>query len=398
MTTWMSQAIAITVVNLRSLPRRLAASAVAVFGIAGVVVVLVSVLSIAQGFRTTLQAGGDPLTAIVMSSGSEEMASSLSRETVQLVKDAPGILRRGLEPLASAELLVIVNHPKKSTGTTANVPLRGVEPPAFGVRRQARIVEGRSFEPGRNELVVGRAAARQFEALELGRSVQWGTNTWTTVGIFEAGGAIWESELWCDVTVLQPAYRRPAFNSVHVRLESPESFATLKDSLTKDPRLDVAVFRETDYYAEQSKATTRLITTLGFAIATLMAAGAVFGAVHDAHRGRGADARDRYNPGSRIRRSARRCVGARRTVALAVLGGLLGGSLAWILLDGYQTTTLNWQTYTQVAFAFAVTPDLLVEGVVYAIAIGMVGGLCRRCTRRGSRSRPLCVACRTTGP
>src|SRR5215813_13560588 len=205
---WTSQALAVTLVNLRSLPQRLSASAAAIVGIAGVVVVLVSVLAIAQGFRATLQAGGDPQTAIVMSAGSEEMNSSLSRESVEIVKAAPGIQRGERGPLASAELFVIVNHPKKSTGTTANVPLRGIEPSGFGVRRRARIVEGRPFEPGRNEIVVGRAAARQFEGLEIGRRVVWGANAWTIVGVFEAGGALWESEIWCDAAVLQPLYRR----------------------------------------------------------------------------------------------------------------------------------------------------------------------------------------------
>ena len=376
MTSSLSQAVAITIVNLRSLPRRLTASLVAVVGIAGVVVVLVSVLSIAKGFRATLQAGGDPLTAIVMSSGSEEMASSLSRESVQLVKDAPGIRQGEHGPLGSAELFVIVNHPKKSTRTTANVALRGIEPSGFEVRRQVRIVEGRSFEPGRNEIVVGRAAARQFEALEVGRSVKWGANAWTIVGVFEASGSIWESELWCDVTVLQPAYRRTAFNSVHVRLETHERFGAFKDALAKDPRLDVAVFRESDYYAEQSKATTRLITTLGFSIATLMAAGAVFGAVNTMHTAVAARTREIATlralgfGGMPVAVSV-----LAESIGLAVVGGVVGGSVAWALLDGHQTTTLNWQSYTQVAFAFAVTPVLLVEGVIYAIAIGVVGGL-----------------------
>ena len=376
MPRWMSQAVAVTLVNLRSLPQRRSASAVAIVGIAGVVVVLVSVLSIAQGFRATLEAGGDPQTAIVMSAGSEEMASHLSRESVRIVKDAPGILGGEHGPLASAELFVIVNHPKKSTGTTANVPLRGIEPSGFSVRRQARIVEGRLFEPGRNEIVVGSAAARQFQALELGRSVKWGANEWTIVGIFDAGGAIWESELWCDVTVLQPAYRRSSFNSVHLRLVSPETFTALKDTLTRDPRLDVAVFRESDYYAEQSTATARLITTLGFSIASLMGAGAVFGAVNTMYTAVAARTREIATlralgfGGGPIVLSV-----LTESVVLATLGGLLGGSVAWTFLDGHQTTTLNWQSYTQVAFAFAVTPDLLVEGVFYAIAMGLAGGL-----------------------
>jgi putative ABC transport system permease protein len=304
------------------------------------------------------------------------MASNLSPESVQLVKGAPGILRGEHGPLASAELFVIVNHPKNSTGTTANVSLRGIERAGFGVRRRARIVEGRPFQPGRNEIVVGRAATRQFEALQVGRSVKWGTNTWAIVGVFEADGAVWESELWCDVRVLQPAYRRTAFNSVHLRLETPESFDALKEVLTKDPRLDVTVLRESDYYAEQSEATTRLITTVGFAIATLMAAGAVFAAVNTMHSAVAARTREIATLRALGFGGAPVVVSVlAESVALAVVGGFLGGSLAWVLLDGFQTTTLNWQSYTQVAFAFAVTPELLVEGVLYAIGIGVFGGL-----------------------
>jgi putative ABC transport system permease protein len=377
MLSWVSQIVAVTIVNLRSLPQRLGASAVAVVGISGVVVVFVAVLSIAEGFRTTLRAGGDARTALVMSAGSEEMSSRLTRESAQIVKDAPGVLRNADGPNASAELFVIVNHPKRSTGTTANVPLRGMEPSGFAVRRAARIVEGRLFEPGRNEIVVGRAAARQFAALEVGRSMEWGAHTWTIVGIFEAHGAISESELWCDVSVLQPVYRRSdAFSSVRVRLESPEAFAGFKAALSADPRLDVAVVRETDYYAEQSSATARLITTLGFAIATLMGAGAVFGAVNTMYTAVAARTREIATlralgfGGGPVVLSV-----LAESVVLAAAGGVLGGSLAWVILDGYQTTTLNWQTYTQVAFAFRVTPALLVEGVFYAMAMGLVGGL-----------------------
>jgi putative ABC transport system permease protein len=372
----MSQAAAVTMLNLRSLPRRLGASTVVIVGIAGVVVVLVSVLSIARGFRATLQAGGDPQTAIIMSAGSEEMASTLSPEDVHIVENAPGILRVEHGPLASAELFVIVNHPNKSTGTAANVPLRGIEPSGLGIRRQARIVQGRTFDPGRHEIMVGRAAAQQFEALEVGRRIQWGASAWTIVGIFEAGGAVWESELWCDVAVLQSAYRRRTFNSVHARLESPEALAVLKDALAKDLRLNVAVARESDYYAEQSSATARLITTIGFAIATLMAAGAVFGAVNTMYTAVAARRREI---------ATLRALGFRggpvvlsvvaESVVLAIAGGLLGGSAAWTILDGHQAATLNWQTYTQVAFAFAVTPGLLVEGVLYAVAMGALAGL-----------------------
>jgi putative ABC transport system permease protein len=377
MLTGGAQIVAVTLVSLRSLPQRLGSSSVAVAGITGVVVVFVAVLSIAEGFRATLRAGGDARTAIVMGAGSEEMSSRLSRESAEIVKDAPGILRGAGGLSASAELFVIVNHPKRSTGTTANVPLRGLEPTGFSVRPQARIVEGRSFEPGRHEIIVGRAAARQFEALEVGRRIEWGATTWTVVGIFEAQGAIWESELWCDVSVLQPAYRRSGtFSSVHVRLESPEAFGAFKAALVSDPRLDVAVHRETDYYAEQSRATARLIRTLGFAIAILMGAGAIFGAVNTMYSAVAARTREIATlralgfGGGPVVLSV-----LAESVFLAATGGLLGGWVAWALLDGYQTTTLNWQTYTQVAFAFTVTPGLLLEGVVYAVAMGLVGGL-----------------------
>lgn len=382
MLNWLSQIVAVTAVNLRSVPQRLGSSAVAVIGIAGVVIVFVATLSIAQGFRAAMTTAGDPRTAIVMRAGSDsEMSSIITRQNVQIVKDAPGIARaasgEGSGPLASAELFVIVNHPKRSTGTDANVPLRGVEPAAFGVRDEVKIVEGRRFEPGRNEIIAGRAAARQFGGLEVGRTVRWGENTWTVVGIFEAGGSIAESELWCDAGVLQPAYRRGStFQAVYAKLESPEAFQAFKDALTSDPRLDVQVVRETDYYAEQSTVLTRLITTLGFAIASLMGIGAVFGAVNTMYSA----------VATRTREIATlRALGfgggpvvlsvLAESAVLALIGGALGGLAAWAIFDGYQTATMNWQSFSQVAFAFAVTPRLLMQGLLYAFVMGLVGGL-----------------------
>ncbi|MFN2444947.1 MAG: ABC transporter permease [Vicinamibacterales bacterium] len=377
MLNWLSQIVAVTAVNLRSLPQRLGSSAVAVIGIGGVVIVFVATLSIAQGFRAAMTAAGDPRTAIIMRAGSDtEMSSIITRENVQIVKDAPGVVRAST-PLASGELFVIVNHPKKSTGTDANVPLRGVEPAAFEVREEVRIVEGRRFEPGRNEIIAGRAAARQFAGLEVGRTVRWGENTWTVVGIFEAGGGIAESEIWCDAGVLQPAYRRGStFQAVYAKLESAEAFQGFKDALTGDPRLDVQVVRETDYYAEQSTVLTQLITTLGFAIASLMGIGAVFGAVNTMYSA----------VATRTREIATlRALGfgggpvvlsvLAESAVLALIGGVLGGLAAWAIFDGYQTATMNWQSFSQVAFAFRVTPQLLAQGLLYALVMGLVGGL-----------------------
>lgn len=377
MLNWISQIVAVTGVNLRSVPQRLGSSAVAVIGIAGVVIVFVATLSIAQGFRAAMTTAGDPQTAIIMRAGSDsEMSSIITRENVQIVKDAPGV-SRGSVPLASGELFVIVNHPKRSTGTDANVPLRGVEMTAFDVRDEVKIVEGRRFESGRNEIIAGRAAARQFDGLEVGRTVRWGENTWTVVGIFEAGGSVAESELWCDVGVLQPAYRRGnTYQAVYAKLDSPDAFQKFKDALTSDPRLDVQVVRETDYYAEQSTVLTRLITTLGFAIASLMGIGAVFGAVNTMYSA----------VATRTREIATlRALGfgggpvvlsvLAESAVLALIGGAIGGLAAWAIFDGYQTATMNWQSFSQVAFAFAVTPRLLLQGLLYAFVMGIVGGL-----------------------
>lgn len=374
----LSQILAITLVNIRSMPQRRGSSLVAITGIAGVVVVFVSVLSIAQGFRAAMTTAGDPRTAIVMRAGTDaEMSSVLMRANTQLVKDAPGIARGADGPVASAELFVIVNHPKRSTGLDANVPLRGVEPAAFDVRPQLKIVEGRRFEPGRNEIIVGKAAAGQFADLGVGQTVRWGENVWTIVGMFEAGGSISESEIWCDARVLQGAYRRgDSFQSVYVQLEREDSLDAFRAALAADPRLNVMVERETDYLAAQSVVLQTIIRTIGFVIAGLMAVGAIFGSINTM-----------YNAvASRTREIATlRALGfgavsivssvmAESTV-LALVGGVLGGLLAWAGFDGYQTSTMNFQSFSQVAFAFRVTPALLVQGLACALVIGLIGGI-----------------------
>jgi putative ABC transport system permease protein len=374
----LSQILAITLVNIRSIPQRLGSSAVAIVGIAGVVVVFVSVLSIAQGFRAAMTTAGDPRTAIVLRAGTDsEMSSGLSREQTQIIKDAPGLARNGDGPVASAELFVIVNHPKRSTGTDANVPLRGVEPGAFDVRPRLKLVEGRRFDPGRNEIVVGRAAAGQFSGLEVGNDVRWGENVWKVVGIFEADGAISESELWCDARVLQGAYRRgDSFQSVYVQLEREDALEAFKTALAGDPRLNVMVERETDYLAAQSTVLQTIIRTVGVVIAGLMAIGAIFGAINTMYNAVASRTREiatlralGFGAGSIVT-----SVMAESAV-LALIGGVLGGLLAWVGFDGYRTSTMNFQSFSQVAFAFRVTPTLLAQGLGCALVMGLVGGI-----------------------
>jgi putative ABC transport system permease protein len=378
MLNWFSQVLAVTGLNLRTIGQRRGASLAAVVGVAGVVGVFVAVLSMAEGFRRTLTSTASEDTAIVLRSGSDsEMMSGLVREDTRVIAEAPGVLRAGQGPVASAELYVIVDVPKRSTGTDANVPLRGVQPAAFDVRNEVEILEGRRFEPGKNEVIVGRAAAAEFAGLDLGSTMRWGESEWQVVGIFAAGGGLAESEIWCDAGVLQPAYRRGnSFQSVYAKLESPEAFDRFKDTLTTDPRLDVKVVREADYYAEQSQVLYGIITGLGYVIASLMAVGAVFGALNTMYTAVAARTREI---------ATLRALGFRggpvvisvlaESLLLALVGGALGAGLAYLIFDGFQTATMNWASFSQVAFAFAVTPKLLLLGIVCALLMGLLGGL-----------------------
>jgi len=373
----LSQIIAVTSVNLRSLRERAGSSAVAVIGIVGVVIVFVGVLSIAEGFRSAMKTVGDEDSVMVMRAGADsEMTSGMNGDHARLIQDKPGIARDAQGPLASPELLVIVDHPLRRSGTGANVPLRGVQGRAFQVHK-VKIVEGRAFEPGRNEIIAGRAASRQFTDLTIGSVVKWGENQWTVVGIFDAGGSAAESEIWCDAKVLQPAYRRGnTYQSVILKLASHDSFDQLKDALTTDPQLNVTAIREPEYYERQSQTLQTVIRSIGFAIAGLMGIGAVFGAVNTM-----------YNAvASRSREIATlRAIGfssvpvvisvLAEAVALSAVGGIIGGLLAWLAFDGYQTSTMNFQSFSQVAFAFAVTPSLLAAALAYAIIMGLAGGL-----------------------
>jgi putative ABC transport system permease protein len=372
------QILAVTALNLRTVPQRLGSSVVAIVGIAGVVVVLVAVLSIAEGFRASMQEAGSPDRAIVMRSGADsEMTSGLGGPETDVIKQAPGLARDGQTAIASAELFVIIDLPKASTGTSANVPMRGIDPVSLRVRREASIVEGRMFEFGTNEVVVGAAAARQFAGLTVGSEIRSGQVPWTVVGIFETDGSVAETEIWCDARTLQGAYRRGnSYQTVLARLDTPDSFDTFKDWLTTNPQLNVAVRRETEYYASQSRTLTNLIQTIGFSIAALMAIGAVFGAILTMYTAVATRAREIATLRALGFNSMAVLVSVLvESLALAALGGLAGGLLAYAAFNGYQTSTMNFQTFSQVAFAFRVTPALLALGLAWALMMGFIGGL-----------------------
>lgn len=375
---WFSQVASVSKFGLLSIPQRRGSVLAAVIGIAGVVAVLVGVLSIAAGFRKTMEASGAPDAAIVLRSGADsEMVSGFLREDTRVIGDAPGLARGARGPLASPELFVIINLPKRSTGTDANVPLRGVESQAFAVRDQFKIVQGRVFEPGKDEVIVGTGAAGQFAGLEVGNKIKVGRYEWPVVGIFSAGGGTAESEIWTDASVLQGAYHRgDSFQSVYAKLSSPSAFQQFKDSLTTDPRVSAKVMRQTDYYAEQSTAVTRLITTLGVLVASLMAIGAVFGALNTMYSAVSARTREIATLRALGFGSGSVVVSVMlESLVLALIGGALGAAIAYFAFNGFQTATMNFQSFSQVTFAFQVTARLLVQGIVWATVIGLVGGL-----------------------
>jgi putative ABC transport system permease protein len=375
---WFSQIASVTKFGLMSVPQRRGAVTATVIGIAGVVVVLVGVLSIAAGFKQAMTVSGSPDGAIVMRSGADsEMVSGLSRESTRVIADSPGVARAAQGPLASAELFVIINLPKRSTGMDANVPLRGVEAAALQVRDQVKIIRGRMFEWGKDEVIVGSGAAREFVGMDVGSKIKVGRYEWPVVGIFSANGGVAESEIWSDAKVLQAAYNRgDSFQSVFAKLESADAFLNFSNSLASNPQLNVKVVRQSEYYAEQSVTLTRLITTLGFLIAFLMAIGAVFGALNTMYSA--VSARTREIATLRALGFGRGAVVVSlmiESLLLALVGGAIGGSLAYVAFNNFHTSTMNWQSFSQITFAFRVTPELLVRGVVWAALIGLIGGL-----------------------
>jgi putative ABC transport system permease protein len=375
---WLSQIASITKFGLMSIAQRRGSAIATMVGIAGVVAVLVGVLSIAAGFRQAMAASGSPDGAIILRSGADsELVSGLDDATTRVISDAPQIARSADGPLASAELFVIINVPKRSTGTDANVPLRGVESAALRVRDKLKIVQGRMFEWGKNEVIVGAGAAREFAGLDVGSVLKVGSYEWPVVGVFTADGGIAESEVWTDAHVLQDAYHRgDSYQSVYAKLNSAGAFQQFKDTLTTDPRLSVEVQRESDYYAEHSERVTQLITTLGFVIAILMAVGAVFGALNTMYSAVSTRTREIATLRALGFGSGAVVVSVMiESLLLALIGGAIGGLLAYLAFNNYHTSTMNFQSFSQVTFAFRVTPGLLVRGVVWAVVIGLIGGL-----------------------
>ncbi len=369
--------LAVTWMNLRSLPARWVPALVAVVGIAGVVMVLTATLAIAQGFRAALATTGATDVAVVVRGGSSgELASNLLPAEVNTVMDAAGVLRDANGPVASPEMYVLVDLPMAGSGTAANVPFRGIGPRGRAVRRQFRLTAGRMFRTGVYEVIIGRGAAANFRGLRLGDTVRLGSQAWQIVGFFADGGSVTESELWSDIEVLKGAYRRSGVQSVRLQLSDPDALARIGASLRADPRVNVAVSTERAFYAAQSKTLITLVTVLGTTISIMMGIGAVFGALNTMYSAVAARTREI---------ATLRAIGFGGLAVLAsvliealllgLAGGVLGAAAAWVAFDGIRASTLNFQTFSQLSFAFAVSPRVFASGVLYALLLGFIGGL-----------------------
>jgi putative ABC transport system permease protein len=375
---WLSQITSVTTFNIRTLPQRLGSSVTAIFGIAGVVAVMVGVLSIAQGILQTMDNSASADNVVVLRSGSNtEMMSILQGDDARIIAEAPGLARNESGAIASPELFVIINLLKRTTGTDANVPLRGVSRNALEVRDNFRIIEGRMFEWGLNEVVVGVGALIEFTGLEVGSTITVAQEEWPVVGIFETGGGLAETEIWVDASVLQPAYRRGnSYQAIYAKLESPDAYQQFKDALTSDPRLNVKPMRESEYYESQSAMLYKLVTGLGTLIAVIMGFGAIFGALNTMYTAVSSRAREIATLRALGFHSSPVVISVlMESLLLALIGGVIGATGAWWVFDGFRAATLNFTSFSQVAFAFDVSPSLLVRGIIFAMIIGLIGGL-----------------------
>lgn len=376
MSLWLETA-AVTNLNLRSLPQRFWMSVSTVVAIALVVTVLLAFLAMGNGFRKTLSGAGAEDIALILRKGSTgELSSVVTRDEQRVIDEAPGIVRRDGKPLNSPELYVVVDATKKASGTKANMPLRGLGPNGLALRPQAAIIDGRMFAPGSNEIVVGRGLLKEFSGFELGKTVRFGVNAWKVVGVFEADGSVFESELWADLPVVQSLFNRGnSAQTVRVRLTAPGALKTLQDALAKDPRLNVEAQSEKQFYADQARGISNIVLYLGWPLGIAMALGALAGALNTMYSSVSARAGE-------IR--TLRIIGfggfstfigtMSEAMLLTTLGAALGVAITWLFFDGLTASTIGG-SFTQVVFDFRLSTQNIVSGFVLALIVGFLGGL-----------------------
>lgn len=378
MASTLQQIGAVTMMNVRNVPARLGTSMVIVIGIAGVVGVLVALLSMARGFEATLASTGRADRAIVLRGGSnDELSSVIFRNQATLILQTPGIkMGADGQPLAVAEKYLLTSATRRGSTEPNNLVVRGTDLRVLQVRPEVKIIAGRMFRPGVKEVIVGRQAQGQFAHLNIGDKIAIRDGDWTVVGVFSSGGDVHESELWCDLETLMSAAKSPVMGSVTAQLNSAQDFAAFKDALTTNPQLTVTAQREPQYYASRSQALNTLVTVLGYTVSVIMAIGAIFGALNTMY----AAVSSRT-----VEIGTLRAIGfgslpvvvsvMLEALILALAGGLLGAAAAYLMFNGHSVSTMNVQTFSQVAFDFRVTPDLLWKGILWACTIGAIGGL-----------------------
>ena len=374
----MKQILAITGMNIRTILQRSGASIVIIIGIAGSVAVMVSLLAMAEGLSKTIASTGQEDRALIFREGSNsEMSSGIAMTDLAIIENTQGIKKSEDGPMIAAEIFTIIDLKKKGAVDTSNLPLRGVQEMSFKIRPELKIIEGENFFPGRGEVIVGKGAANEYEGLELGNKIKIRDSEWTVVGIFSTGGDVHESEIWADLAVTQGAFRRGASASIAiVQMEENASITDLGATLELDPRLDLKVQGEADFYEEQSSGASNVIQVFGYAVAVIMAIGAVFAALNTM-----------YSAVSTrlVEIGTLRAVGFHgssvlfalmiESMFLALLGGLLGAGLSYLIFNGYTVSTLASVSFTQTAFDFAVTGEIIGQGLILALIVGFLGGV-----------------------
>ena len=374
----MKQILAITGMNIRTILQRSGASIVIIIGIAGSVAVMVSLLAMAEGLSKTIASTGQEDRALIFREGSNsEMSSGIAMTDLAIIENTQGIKKSEDGPMIAAEIFTIIDLKKKGAVDTSNLPLRGVQEMSFKIRPELKIIEGENFFPGRGEVIVGKGAANEYEGLELGNKIKIRDSEWTVVGIFSTGGDVHESEIWADLAVTQGAFRRGASASIAiVQMEENASITDLGATLELDPRLDLKVQGEVDFYEEQSSGASSLIQAFGYTVAVIMAIGAVFAALNTM-----------YSAVSTrlVEIGTLRAVGFHgssvlfalmiESMFLALLGGLLGAGLSYLIFNGYTVSTLASVSFTQTAFDFAVTGEIIGQGLILALIVGFLGGV-----------------------
>jgi putative ABC transport system permease protein len=369
------QISAVVAMNVRGIPRRIGMSLAMIFASAVVVAILLAFLAMAKGFEMTLQGAGSDDVAIVLRAGSKsEINSVLSRDQVNLISHAPGIALKDGEAILSPELYVIVDGTKRSSGTEANIPLRGLSQDGIGLRSQFHLVQGRLFRPGTREIIVGQAVNDEFSGFDLGQTIRFGKNEWTVVGLFAANGSVYESELWADISTVQSAYRRgSSVQTIRARLSGPDGLQQLQAYIDREPRLNVEAKTEREYFSQEGQQ-LRYMAIFGYVVSAIMALGAISGALNTMYTSVAQKSREIATLRALgFHGFSAFCGTLVEAVSLALIGGLAGATAAWLLFDNMTASTLG-ASFTQVVFRFQLTGDALLQGVLIAIAIGLVSG------------------------